>query len=149
MTRQAVHGESGRSSSKYFALFEGILSDTASRTERTYVKGLQELVDIYIKPAAAPVTSLSGAGQSTVPSAERKIVFGGLEALFSFHKESFLPALERVSAPVMRSAAELAEVDPDGSLSLKVARAVANIFVSHAAFMKMYSTYIKCVLLLY
>lgn len=112
-------------------------------TERTYVKGLQELVDIYIKPAAAPVTSLSGVGQSTVPAAERKIVFGGLEALFSFHKESFLPALEKATAPIMKTSAELAEVDADGSLSLQVARSVANIFVSHAAFMKMYSTYIN------
>ena len=66
-----------------------------------------------------------------------------LEALFSFHKESFLPALERATAPVMRPSAEVAEVDTDGSLSLQVARSVANIFVSHAAFMKMYSTYIK------
>ncbi|KIP12013.1 hypothetical protein PHLGIDRAFT_82614 [Phlebiopsis gigantea 11061_1 CR5-6] len=112
-------------------------------TERTYVKGLQELADIYIKPAAAPVTSLSGVGQSMLPSAERKIVFGGLEALFSFHKESFLPALERVCAPIMRPSAELAEADGDGTISLNVARAVANIFVSHAAFMKMYSTYIN------
>lgn len=107
------------------------------------MKGLQELVDIYIKPAAVPVTSLSGVGQNTVPSAERKIVFGGLEALFSFHKESFLPALEKATAPIMKSSSELAEVDIDGSLSLKVARSVANAFVSHAAFMRMYSTYIK------
>ena len=110
------------------------------------MKGLQELVDIYIKPAAAPVTSLSGVGQSTVPSSERKIVFGGLEALYSFHKESFLPALEKACAPIMRPAAELAEADTDGQLSLDVARTVANSFVSHAAFMKMYSTYIKYVL---
>ena len=33
----------------------------------------------------------------------------------------------------------------DGQLSLDVARDVANTFVSHAAFMKMYSTYIKYV----
>ena len=112
------------------------------RTERTYVKGLQELADIYIKPASATVTVLSGVGQSVVPAAERKIVFSGLEALFSFHKESFLPALEKATAPIMRPQ-QLAETDTDGNLSLGVARAVANIFVSHAAFMKMYSTYIK------
>jgi hypothetical protein len=76
-------------------------------------------------------------------------VFGGLEALFSFHKESFLPMLENATAPVMKSSAELAEVDADGLLSLRVARAVANIFVSHAAFMKMYSTYIKYVVCLF
>ena len=71
------------------------------RTERTYVKGLQELVDIYIKPASATVNVLSGVGQSkdtVVPVQERKIVFGGLEALFYFHRESFLPALERAAS---------------------------------------------------
>ncbi|THH02888.1 hypothetical protein EW026_g34 [Hermanssonia centrifuga] len=112
-------------------------------TERTYVKGLQELVDIYIKPAAAPVTVLSGVGQSIVPSGERKIVFSGLESLFSFHKESFLPALERVTTPIMVPSSQLAEMDTDGHISLDVARAVAHIFVSHAAFMRMYSTYIN------
>ena len=109
---------------------------------------MQELVDIYIKPAATPVTTLIGVGQSkdsVVPAAERKIVFNGLEALFTFHKASFLPALERAAAPVMRPADELALVDADGETSLEVARAVAQTFVSHAAFMKMYSTYIKYV----
>ncbi|EKM60991.1 uncharacterized protein PHACADRAFT_247267 [Phanerochaete carnosa HHB-10118-sp] len=42
-----------------------------------------------------------------------------------------------------RPSAILTEVDADGSLSLEVARSVANIFVSHAAFMRMYSTYIN------
>ena len=100
-------------------------------------------MDIYIKPAAAPVSALGSVGQATVPSSERKIVFSGLESLFSLHKESFLPALERATSPIMRPAAELAELDSDGHLSLGTARAVAHIFVSHAAFMKMYSTYIK------
>ena len=111
------------------------------RTERTYVKGLQELVDIYIKPASATVTVLSGVCQikdTVVPAQERKIVFSGLEALFYFHKQSFLPALERASASLLSSQGEV-----DAQASLDVARDVANTFVSHAAFMKMYSTYIK------
>ncbi len=110
------------------------------------MKGLQELVDIYIRPAAAPVNVLSGVGQSKdtmLPAAERKIVFNGLESLFSFHKESFLPSLDKAAAPLMRPAAEIASIDVDGQTSLQVARAVAQIFVSHAAFMRMYSTYIK------
>ncbi|KAF8640452.1 hypothetical protein AX17_000116 [Amanita inopinata Kibby_2008] len=115
-------------------------------TERTYVQGLQELVDIYIKPAAVPVNILSGVGtskESIVPSPERKIVFGGLEALFSFHKDSFLPALEIAAAPLMGPAANLQEADADGQLSLKVTKDVGNMFLKHAAFMKMYSTYIN------
>ncbi|EPQ60882.1 hypothetical protein GLOTRDRAFT_53441 [Gloeophyllum trabeum ATCC 11539] len=124
----------------------GMIVREIIETERTYVKGLQELVDIYIKPACAPANVLSGVGsnkETVVPAGERKIVFGGLEALFSFHKESFLPALERAAAPLMKPASALAETDADGRLSSDAARAVAGTFVSHAAFMKMYSTYIN------
>ncbi|KAI0963494.1 hypothetical protein AcW1_000556 [Taiwanofungus camphoratus] len=113
-------------------------------TERTYVKGLQELVDIYVTPAAAPANVLTGQRQETVvPVAERKIVFSGLDALFYFHRESFLPALEHASAPLLVQSEELAKKDADGYLSLDVAMKVAQTFVSHAAFMKMYSTYIN------
>ncbi|KAI8995570.1 hypothetical protein BD414DRAFT_479920 [Trametes punicea] len=111
-------------------------------TERTYVKGLQELVDIYIKPASVPVNGLGQNKDTVVPAQERKIVFSGLEALFYFHRESFLPALERASAPLL-APGQGAQADADGQLSLSVARDVANTFVSHAAFMKMYSTYIN------
>ncbi|KAJ7275319.1 hypothetical protein B0H12DRAFT_1005803 [Mycena haematopus] len=113
-------------------------------TERTYVKGLQELVDIYIKPGAAPVNVLGGSSKdSVVPASERKIVFGGIDALFSFHKESFLPALESAAAPIMKSSAELAEADADGQLSLSVAKAIGSMFLKHTAFMRMYSSYIN------
>lgn len=116
------------------------------RTERTYVRGLQELDDIYIKPSSAPVNLLGNVGsakETVIPAAERKLVFGGLESLFSFHKESFLPMLERAAAPLMKSPAELAREDADGQLSTSVVTAVANTFVSSAPFMKMYSSYIK------
>jgi hypothetical protein len=115
------------------------------RTERTYVAGLQELVDIYIKPSAVPVNLLSGVGSSkdtVVPASERKIVFGGVDALFSFHKDSFLPALESAAAPLMGPSMG-PEADIDGQLSMDVAKAVGSMFVKHAAFMKMYSSYIK------
>ncbi|CDO75268.1 hypothetical protein BN946_scf184967.g21 [Trametes cinnabarina] len=111
-------------------------------TERTYVKGLQELVDIYIKPASAPVNGIGQNKDTVVPAHERKIVFSGLEALFYFHRESFLPALERATAPLLVPG-QKDQVDTDGQVSLSVARDVANTFVSHAAFMKMYSTYIN------
>ncbi|KAJ7492899.1 hypothetical protein FB451DRAFT_1336695 [Mycena latifolia] len=113
-------------------------------TERTYVKGLQELVDIYIKPGAAPVNVLGASSKDTVvPAPERKIVFGGIDALFSFHKDSFLPALEIAAAPLMKSSAELLEADADGQLSLTVAKAIGSMFLKHAAFMRMYSSYIN------
>lgn len=114
-------------------------------TERTYAKGLQELVDIYIKPSAAPVNLISGVGsrETVIPQPERKIVFSGVEALFSFHKESFLPALEMAAAPLMKNPAPGEELDPDGQLSVEVTKAMADTFLKHAAFMKMYSSYIN------
>ncbi|KAJ6574825.1 hypothetical protein B0H19DRAFT_934950 [Mycena capillaripes] len=113
-------------------------------TERTYVQGLQELVDIYIKPGAAPVNVLGSSSKDTVvPAPERRVVFGGIDALFSFHKESFLPALELAAAPVMKTSAELAEADADGQLSLNVAKAIGSMFLKHIAFMRMYSSYIN------
>lgn len=64
-------------------------------------------------------------------------MFNGLESLFSFHKESFLPSLEK--------AYEILAIteDEDGEASFQAAIKVAQVFVSHAAFMRMYSTYIK------
>ncbi|KAG6897339.1 hypothetical protein C0992_002397 [Termitomyces sp. T32_za158] len=115
-------------------------------TERTYVKGLQELMDIYIKPACDTVNILSGVGSSkdtVVPAAERKLVFGGIDALFSFHKDSFLPALEVAAAPLTKSSESLQQADADGQLSLSVVKAVGCMFLKHAAFMKMYSSYIN------
>jgi len=110
------------------------------------VKGLQELVDIYIKPSAAPVNLISGVGsgrETIIPASERKIVFSGVEALFSFHKESFLPTLEAAAIPLMKKPQAGEEIDPNGQLSVEVTRSVAGIFLKHAAFMKMYSSYIK------
>lgn len=109
------------------------------RTERTYVKLLQELVDIYVTPASAPVTGIANVStkETVVPATERKIVFNGLESLLSFHKESFLPSLEKAYLSLE------AVDDVDGQVSTQAAIKVAQVFVSHAAFMRMYSTYIK------
>lgn len=101
-------------------------------------------MDIYIKPACASVTVLSGVSstkENVVPAPERKIVFGAVDALISFHKESFLPSLEKAVAPLMKPEADKADVD--GQLSLSVAISVGEIFWKYAAFMRMYSTYIK------
>jgi hypothetical protein len=94
------------------------------------------------------VNLLSGVGSSkdtVIPAPERKIVFSGVDALFSFHKDSFLPALEVAAAPLMKTSSALQEADVDGQLSLDVAKAVGSMFLKHAAFMKMYSSYIKSV----
>ena len=121
--------------------------DLVHRTERTYVKNLQDLVNIYVRPAAVPVNSIgnvtSSSKETVVPAAERKIVFGGLEALFTFHKESLLPALENAAAPLLSQQGATADAESDGKLSLEVAMNVGRTFIAHAAFMKMYSSYIK------
>lgn len=122
------------------------VSNWSFSTERTYVKGLQELIDIYIKPAAAQVNLLGGVSSTKdtiIPAAERKIVFSGLDSLFSFHKDIFLPALELAANPVLRPQAKQSEQEMEGILSANAARGIARTFVSHAAFMRMYSTYIK------
>lgn len=86
---------------------------------------------------------MSSKNETVVPASERKVVFNGVDSLFSFHKDSFLPALEVAAAPLLNTALDNPESDADGQLSLSVANAVGNIFVKHAAFMRMYSSYIK------
>jgi hypothetical protein len=100
-------------------------------------------MEIYIKPASVAVSTIGSSSKETVvPPAERRVVFNGLDALYHFHQEIFQPALEIAAAPLLK-ATSLTEADAEGQLSTRTARAVANVFLSHAAFMRMYSTYIK------
>lgn len=111
------------------------------KTERTYVSQLQELIDIYVKPATEPATGTFGTQSSketVIPASERRIVFNGLESLYQFHKDAFLPALERAIAPLKESTE-----DPTGDVSSSVASQIAMVFVSQAAFMRLYQTYIN------
>lgn len=48
------------------------------QTEQSYLKGLQELCDIYITAAAIPVSSSSGKKDTVVPILERRAVFGNV-----------------------------------------------------------------------
>uniref|UniRef100_V5EU73 DH domain-containing protein n=1 Tax=Kalmanozyma brasiliensis (strain GHG001) TaxID=1365824 RepID=V5EU73_KALBG len=109
-------------------------------TERTYVKGLSELVDIYVKPAMAPADGNSGV--PVVPPTEHRSVFGNVEALLRFHRTVFLPSLIAVTSPVLEH-----DQDAPGEMSAQetaaVAENVASVFSKHAAFFKMYSSYIN------
>ncbi|KAG8737992.1 hypothetical protein FRC10_007432 [Ceratobasidium sp. 414] len=107
-------------------------------TEKSYVKGLQELVDIYVKPSSEPAPGLNVGKETTIPAQERKIVFTGVDALLQFHSQSFLPSLI-TAAMALQSGVE----DTNGQISTMAAHSVANVFVTHAAFMKMYFTYIN------
>ncbi|CDW96595.1 hypothetical protein [Sporisorium scitamineum] len=109
-------------------------------TERTYVKGLGELVDIYVKPAMAPADGNSGV--SVIPPNEHRAVFGNVEALLQFHRTVFLPSLAAMAKPVLDH-----DQDAPGDMAPEetaaVAEKVASVFSTHAAFFKMYTSYIN------
>ncbi len=106
-------------------------------SEETYVRGLQELAAIYIQPASQPLSGSSGA--AAVPISEQKTVFGNIEALLHFHQGGLLPSLKAAAAPILAGAPETMTT----SQSSHIAEDVANVFVRHAAFFRMYSTYIN------
>ncbi|TKY90972.1 hypothetical protein EX895_000971 [Sporisorium graminicola] len=109
-------------------------------TERTYVKGLGELVDIYAKPAMAPADGNSGV--PVIPPGEHRAVFGNVEALLQFHRTVFLPSLVAMARPVLEH-----DQDSPGDMAPEetaaVAEKVASVFSTHAAFFKMYTSYIN------
>ncbi|KAF8756087.1 RhoGEF domain [Rhizoctonia solani] len=90
-------------------------------TEKSYVKGLQELVDIYVKPASEPAPGLNVGKKRRSPRRSGRF---------------FLPSL-------INAAEILSTAGPGEDVSTRTAHAIANVFVSHAAFMKMYFTYIN------
>lgn len=107
-------------------------------TERTYVRGLGELVNIYVRPSGQPVTPGKQPFESVVPSAERKIVFGGVESILTIHRDNLLPALERA----IRDLVENGD-DDQGLKSKNTSHAVGESFRTYIAYMKQYSTYIN------
>ena len=106
-------------------------------TERTYVRGLGELVTIYVKPASQLVNQ-SKVSETIVPANERKVVFGGIESILSIHRENLLPALEKAVKPLLEG-----NDDDEGELSTRTAHAVGEVFRTYIAYMKQYSTYIN------
>lgn len=106
-------------------------------TEKTYVRGLGELVTIYVRPATQPVNT-SKSAETVIPAPERKVVFGGVESVLIIHRDNFLPALERVIKPLLDHGD-----DEKGELSARVAHQVGEVFRTYIAYMKQYSTYIN------
>lgn len=105
-------------------------------TEKTYVRGLQELIAIYVQPASQCISSKSN--ETLIPLAERKVVFGGVESILVIHRDNFLPALERVIEPLLRGSD-----DSEGTISARIAHQVGEVFRTYIAYMKQYSTYIN------
>lgn len=109
-------------------------------TERTYVKGLRELCLIYIGLGSVPVSSSSGKKDTVLPAAERRAVFGNVEAIHDFHSQVLLPELEAALALVDEEKA--GKVGADGE-PVSAAREVARVFIQHTAFLKIYSSYVN------
>lgn len=108
-------------------------------TEKTYVRGLGELVSIYVKPASQLVNpGQKGSSETVVPAPERKVVFGGVESILTIHRDNLLPALERAVRPLIEGAD-----DDEGELSTATAHAVGEVFRTYIAYMKQYSSYIN------
>lgn len=122
-----------------------VLEEIAA-TEQSYIRGLQELQEIYIQPAAAVLSGLGKDKDSVVPVAERRRVFSNVEAIIDFHVGVLFPNIQQAMDPLSTPV----EVDEDaGSVSIRdghrlirAAEEVSRVFIRHAAFLKLYSTYI-------
>lgn len=113
-------------------------------SEESYLRGLLELVDIYVKPARKAVDGSSS--QPVLLPAEHRTIFGNVEGLVQFHQGAFLPSLRLAAKGILsgndgdegaRSEAE------DAAWTANAAEAIAGVFTKHAAFFRMYSTYIN------
>ncbi|KAI9608620.1 hypothetical protein H4Q26_004805 [Puccinia striiformis f. sp. tritici PST-130] len=104
-------------------------------TEKSYIKGLKELSDIYITSASLMVSgSIGKEKEPVVPPAERKVVFN--------NKQSAI-AMADFKEPASGSD-ELSKrrQETESQLTNFAAEELARVFIRHAAFLKLYSTYI-------
>ncbi|PLW16244.1 hypothetical protein PCASD_18110 [Puccinia coronata f. sp. avenae] len=129
-------------------------------TEKSYIKGLKELHDIYITSASLTVSSSIGKEKEPmVPPAERKVVFNNVEAIIGFHVDVLLPDFQEVMDRLRQKQAAIAMADLkeptsgdeqlprrrqelESQLTNFAAEELARVFIRHAAFLKLYSTYI-------
>lgn len=111
-------------------------------TERTYVAGLNELTDIYIRQARKPLDG-SGSDERALPPEMERVVFGHIEGIVHFHNAVFLPLLEQAAEDVLYL--DPSQIDPtvQAHTSAVCAGRVADVFSSHAAYFKMYMNYVN------
>ncbi|CAO1634021.1 unnamed protein product [Sympodiomycopsis kandeliae] len=115
-------------------------------SEESYIKGLQELVDIYVKPARKPADGTNG--QPILGPAEHRTIFGNVEGLVQFHCGAFLPSLRIAAKDILLNkpggAGDTSTAEAgDAALTAGAAEAIAGVFTKHAAFFRMYSAYIN------
>lgn len=111
-------------------------------TERTYVAGLNELTDIYIRRARESPEG-SGSDERILPVELERAVFGHVEGIVHFHNAVFLPLLEQAAASVL--AVQRRDINDDALVTEVAAGAarVAEVFSNHAAYFKMYMNYVN------
>lgn len=116
-----------------------IISEIIS-TEQSYLRGLQELCDIYVKPSRVPDPST---GQPVLTPQDHRSVFNNVEGLLQFHQGAFLPSLRHAADALLTSEGSKMDPEQDARLTASAAEAVAGVFCKHSAFFRMYSTYVN------
>ncbi|WFD07330.1 hypothetical protein MVES1_002693 [Malassezia vespertilionis] len=110
-------------------------------TERTYVTGLNEIMDIYVKRARQPLEG-SNSDERVLPLSKERAVFGHIEGIVYFHTRAFLPSLEEAAAPVLSMGSD-ANPDIHTNTTAQAAASIANVFKQHTAYFKMYMNYVN------
>lgn len=114
-------------------------------TEQTYVKTLEELIDIYVLPSM----KLDAHNQPQIPISERRIVFGNVEAIQHFHSQALLPSLCSAAQDLLDKKGERPDandseaVEAFNALTAQVAESIAQTFERHVAFFRMYTAYVN------
>ncbi|CEH15703.1 Predicted Rho/Rac guanine nucleotide exchange factor/faciogenital dysplasia protein 3 [Ceraceosorus bombacis] len=106
-------------------------------TEETYARQLQELVDLYV----APMRAFDQNGVPLVPPLEHGLIFMNVESISQLHR-SLVPSLRAAVEPLLGTNAQ-PNASHDADLTAAAAQSVAQTFLSHAAFMKMYRQYVN------
>ncbi|GAA5861570.1 hypothetical protein JCM8547_008076 [Rhodosporidiobolus lusitaniae] len=103
-------------------------------SETTYLRGLTELCVIYLAPFHS--------GEQILPARERKAVFANVDGIREFHQSVLLPELIGAAAVEPGGMGE-GEEEVSEKRTREAAGRVAEVFVRHAAFLRIYSTYIN------
>ncbi|SCV70764.1 BQ2448_3526 [Microbotryum intermedium] len=106
-------------------------------TEKTYLRGLEELVAIYVGPSASVID-----GKELLPAAERRAVFSNVEGIRDFHARIFFPDLLEVVQSATKAGPSIQLVDPSHRW-LMAAIGIGHVFARHAAVLKIYSAYVN------
>ncbi|WFD35977.1 hypothetical protein MCUN1_002848 [Malassezia cuniculi] len=111
-------------------------------SERTYVAGLNELTDIYIRRAREPLEG-SSTEERALPVEMERAVFGHVEGIVHFHSAVFLPLLEHAAADVLALPENAVDTSAKAQITAACAVRIADVFSSHAAYFKMYMNYVN------